>query len=113
MRYLAARAAFARSVRSMASMLITVTPFARWLCAVGVAGAAALVTSPSHAYCRTRTCEFRPDLDCEVDPQSGCSTVGAFVSWRDRCIPFAVQRDGSEDENISAAELELLVANGF
>lgn len=97
----------------MPPMPIAVTPFARWLCTLGVAGAVGLVASPSHAYCRTRTCEFRADVDCEEDPQSGCATVGAFVYWRNSCIPFAVQRDGSEDEDISAAELELLVANGL
>lgn len=85
----------------------------RALCALGVALAAMLVATPSHAYCRTRTCEFRPDQDCEVDPGTGCSTVGEFVYWGEHCIPFAVQRDGSVEEEISADELDQLVANGF
>jgi hypothetical protein len=77
-----------------------------------LAGAALLAAPAAHAFCRTRTCEFRNDVDCEFD-SDGCSTVGAFVKWENPCIPFAVQRDGSDDESISAPELEQLVANGF
>ncbi|HTV25591.1 MAG TPA: hypothetical protein VMG12_43145, partial [Polyangiaceae bacterium] len=83
------------------------------LCALGVALAALLSAAPSYAYCRTRTCEFRSDVDCQVDSETGCSTVGEFVYWGDHCIPFAVQRDGSVEEDISADELDQLVANGF
>jgi hypothetical protein len=83
------------------------------LCALGLGLAGLLVASPSHAYCRTRTCEFRRDVDCEYDPRTGCSTVGAFVYWGNHCIPFAVQRDGSQDENISASQLDALVGEGF
>lgn len=83
------------------------------LCALGVGLAALSITSPSQAYCRTRTCEFRPDVDCQNDPSTGCSTVGAFVYWANHCIPFAVQRDGSEEEEISATELDALVGDGF
>lgn len=82
------------------------------VCAGGLAVAGLLTASPAQAYCRTRTCEFRPDVDCEEDA-SGCSTVGEFVYWESHCIPFAVQRDGSEDEDISAAELDQLVSDGF
>jgi hypothetical protein len=70
------------------------------------------VAPTAHAYCRTRTCEFRTDVDCRID-RDGCSTVGEFVYWENQCIPFAIQRDGSDDENISAPELEQLVADGF
>jgi hypothetical protein len=86
--------------------------YGRLLTAGAVVGAALLVAPEAHAYCRTRTCEFRNDLDCEFD-SDGCSTVGAFVYWDSHCISFAVQRDGSMAEDISAAELEQLVANGF
>ena len=68
---------------------------------------------PASAYCRTRTCEFRNDVDCQVDPETGCSTVGEFVYWGDRCISYAVQRDGSVQEDISADELDVLVGDGF
>jgi matrixin len=79
----------------------------------GLLVASAFLPSSAAAYCRTRTCEFRPDLSCEVDRETGCSTVGAFVYWDTHCIPFAVQRDGSEDEDITAPELAQLVNNGF
>jgi Matrixin len=80
--------------------------------AVALAGAGLLAAPDSHAYCQTRTCEFRNDLDCQYDAD-GCSTVGAFVFWQNHCIPFAVQRDGSMKDDISAAALEQLVSNGF
>lgn len=84
----------------------------RFVVALAALGAGLLVAPASHAYCRTRTCEFRNDLDCQFDA-AGCSTVGEFVYWDSHCIPFAVQRDGSPDEDISADELDLLVQNGF
>jgi hypothetical protein len=96
---------FARTDRSLSPALRVASVL------FGLAGL--LVASPSHAYCRTRTCEFRPDVDCEVDALTGCSTVGAPVYWGTHCIPFAVQRDGSEEEEISAAELDALVSDGF
>jgi hypothetical protein len=67
-----------------------------------------------HAFCRTRLCEF-PDYDmpCEWDPETGCSVSTPVVFWSNRCMPFAVQRDGSVDERISASELEALVEDGF
>jgi hypothetical protein len=108
----AAVARFARSDRSPLEppALRRVMPA---LCALGVGLAGLLVADPTHAYCRTRTCEFRRDVDCQVDPRSGCSTVGSFVYWGNNCIPFAVQRDGSEEEEISAAEIDALVSDGF
>jgi hypothetical protein len=84
----------------------------RFFVALAAAGAGLLWAPASHAYCRTRTCEFRKDVNCRFD-SAGCSTVGEFVYWDSHCIPFAVQRDGSPDEDISAEELDLLVQNGF
>jgi hypothetical protein len=79
---------------------------------MALAGAGVLAAPAAQAYCRTRTCEFRNDVDCRYDREL-CSTVGNFVYWETGCIPFAVQRDGSTDEEISATELDLLVKNGF
>jgi MYXO-CTERM domain-containing protein len=67
----------------------------------------------AQAYCRTRTCEFRSDESCPYDNQTGCSTVGAFVFWKSSCISYAVQRDGSVKEGISAAQLGGLLDEGF
>jgi matrixin len=71
------------------------------------------VASNAQAFCRTRTCEFRADVDCKENAQTGCSSVGEFVKWSGRCISYAVQRDGSIRENISADQLESLVDAGF
>jgi len=76
------------------------------LAALAQSGAAA-------AFCRTRTCEFRLDRDCPKDPISGCSGSGAFVYWKSSCVPYAVQRDGSPDEGISALQVADLLDQGF
>jgi len=68
---------------------------------------------PAHAYCRTRACEFRQKNPCPPDPITGCTSEGPYAFWGDACIPFAVQRDGSIAERISAATLEALVEDGF
>jgi matrixin len=81
--------------------------------ALGAAVAALLASPSAQAYCRTRTCEFRSDVSCDVDANTGCSTVGEFVFWRNHCIAYAVQRDGSPAEGISAAQVEQLVGDGF
>lgn len=118
MRLSSVRAAFTRNVRSLALMQANPSHAGvpghrhRWFAALAVAGAGLLWAPASHAYCRTRTCEFRNDVDCRFD-SARCSTVGEFVYWDSHCIPFAVQRDGSPDEGISAEELDVLVQNGF
>jgi len=72
------------------------------------------VTREAQAYCRTRTCEFpEKDVPCEYDEVTGCSTVGEFLFWRDKCIPFAVDRAGSLADDIAAEDVERLVTRGF
>jgi hypothetical protein len=71
------------------------------------------IATNAQAYCRTRTCEFDRDMDCKEDAQTGCSSVGEFVKWGSGCISYAIQRDGSAREDISADELEALVNAGF
>jgi hypothetical protein len=79
------------------------------------AGALALLaqSGTAGAFCRTRTCEFRLDQDCPTDPVTGCSESGAFVFWNSGCVPYAVQRDGSRDEGISAQQVAGLLDQGF
>jgi MYXO-CTERM domain-containing protein len=65
------------------------------------------------AFCRTRTCEFRSDMPCPVDARTGCSQSGAYVYWKSGCISYAVQRDGSPKEQISAQQVADLLDEGF
>ena|SRR5690349_5555045 len=128
MQLLPGPAAFAKVVRSKAPVLLrivsaTVRGAARSrrrfprvapaLCAASAVASVLAVAPAASAFCRTRTCEFRNDQDCQVDDETGCSTVGNFVFWENHCISFAVQRDGSPAEDISAEELEQLVSDGF
>jgi hypothetical protein len=72
------------------------------------------VARDARAYCRTRTCEFpRKGVSCEYDELTGCSTVGEFLFWKDRCLSFAVDRAGSVAAGIAAGDVEQLVASGF
>ncbi|MEY2931079.1 MAG: hypothetical protein RL033_1828 [Pseudomonadota bacterium] len=70
-------------------------------------------SNPAFAFCRTRTCEFRNDVACPEDPVTGCKQAGEFIYWQTGCVPFAVQRDGSEDENISGQQVAQLLEQGF
>jgi len=72
-----------------------------------------LGAAPSFAFCRTRTCEFDQSISCQDDPVTLCSTVGVEAYWGSGCIPFAIQRDGSRTDDISADELRVVVQNGF
>jgi hypothetical protein len=65
------------------------------------------------AYCRTRTCEFRSPSECPIDTRTGCSQEGEFVYWKSGCISYAVQRDGSRKERISAQQVADLLDEGF
>jgi hypothetical protein len=80
----------------------------RWLVPLVVIVAA----GEARAYCRTRTCEFRRDTVCNRD-EKYCALDGAYVFWPEGCIPFAVQRDGSLSDGISAATLEAIVEDAF
>ncbi len=70
-------------------------------------------SAPALAFCRTRTCEFRSDRPCPIDSQTRCSQSGEFIYWESGCVPYAVQRDGSEDEGITAAQVAQLLDEGF
>jgi hypothetical protein len=72
-----------------------------------------LAAREAAAFCRTRTCEFRSDVDCLSDARTGCSGVGEYVYWKSGCISYAVQRDGSPLDRISAQQVAELLQEGF
>lgn len=65
------------------------------------------------AYCLTHTCEFSGTEVCTWDRQLGCWTGGAVAHWGSRCIPYAVQADGSPEEGISAEQLAQMLDSAF
>lgn len=83
------------------------------LAALGVLLCLAGWSAPALGFCRTRTCEFRGDVACPIDPETRCSQSGEFIYWETGCVSYAVQRDGSEDEGISAAQVAELLDDGF
>jgi hypothetical protein len=77
--------------------------------------AAGVLCAPASAlaYCRTHTCEFDGTEVCDTDPETGCSMGGELAHWRSGCITYAVQLDGSREENISPDALQGLLEDGF
>jgi hypothetical protein len=76
---------------------------------LGVAGWSASALG----FCRTRTCEFRSDVACPLEAATRCSQAGEYIYWESGCVPYAVQRDGSLDEDISATQVAQLLNDGF
>jgi hypothetical protein len=65
------------------------------------------------AFCQTHTCEFSGTQECTWDAAAGCWTGGSVAHWGNSCIDYAVQLDGSRNENISAATLAGVLEDGF
>jgi MYXO-CTERM domain-containing protein len=70
-----------------------------------------LQAAPVHAYCRTNSCDpARGEVCTRVE---GCLTGGLPLVWANSCVTYAVQRDGSTKNAISAAELDGVIASAF
>lgn len=65
------------------------------------------------AFCRTRTCQLSRNVPCSRDEVTGCYTDGLPVFWPDTCLSYAIQRDGSVAQGITAEQLEQVVADAF
>lgn len=63
----------------------------------------------AYAYCRTHTC--LSDRTCEV--VDGCEVGGKPVRQPNGCVTFAVQRDGSALEDLSARDVLNLAEDAF
>ena len=83
----------------------------RWP-SMGAAGLL-LLAADAGAFCRTRTCQLRDDIPCPRDSVTGCYTNGVPVFWKDTCLSYAIQRDGSAALGISADQIAPLVADAF
>lgn len=53
----------------------------------------------AHAYCLARTCD---PLKTACALEAGCIVTGKPLHWPSDCVGFAVQKDGSEEQGISA-----------
>jgi hypothetical protein len=73
-----------------------------------------LAAGDAAAFCRTRTCQlYEKDVPCPRDEVTGCYTNGVPVFWADDCISYAIQRDGSIAQGITAAQVAPIVADAF
>lgn len=67
--------------------------------------------APAHAFCRTNSCDpARNEVCTRVD---GCLTGGLPLVWANSCVTYAVQRDGSTKNAISASDLDGVIAGAF
>ncbi len=90
--------------------LDTAWRWARW---PAVAMSLLLAVPDASAYCRTRTCQLRRNAPCPQDERTGCYLEGEEIFWPETCMTYAIQRDGSLDQGITAEQLETIVDNGF
>ena len=67
----------------------------------------------ARAYCRTRTCQLNAKAVCTRDAATGCYSEGVAVYWPSDCLSYAIQRDGSLAQGISAEQVAALVDAGF
>ena len=72
-----------------------------------------LQTSPASAFCRTTTCDVTDtSVDCRLD-RKGCATAGVPLYWKEGCLSFSVQKDGSPRRGISYDEFDEAVQAAF
>jgi len=97
----------ASSPAARARLLPALLPLSVLLPVLSVAGDAS-------AFCRTHTCQlYEKGVPCARDQQTGCYTNGVPVFWGDTCLSYAIQRDGSIAQGITAAQVEPIVAEAF
>jgi uncharacterized protein (TIGR03382 family) len=66
------------------------------------------IARPALAFCRTSVCELGSGTRCVPELEEDC---GIALRWKERCIGFSVQRDGSR--SFSAELLAELVTQAF
>jgi hypothetical protein len=92
------------------------------LAAVAVALGGSVTGTARAEYCRTKACDrhvaypdvwqSEPDPPCTEDG-NGCRLEGTSLYWPQRCLSFAVQRDGSPKLGIDSAALHAVVVQAF
>jgi len=78
--------------------------------------AALTLTASAAAYCRTTTCDATsddPEERCEDEDGDGCFDTGEYLHWKQRCISFSVQSDGSPASGISFAQAHDAISQAF
>lgn len=83
---------------------------------LSVLTSALMFPSLALAWCRTTTCAAAEDTPAECNPGeviAGCQMSGTALFWPKHCVSFSVQKDGSENEGITAAQLEQIVRTSF
>jgi hypothetical protein len=87
----------------------------RWRRALPVLALTAFGAADASAHCVTRTCQLdrEENVPCPRDLQTGCYTEGAPVYWGSDCLSYAIQRDGSIQQGITAEQVASLVEESF
>jgi hypothetical protein len=82
----------------------------RALAALSLGLSMTLVAAQASAFCRTRTCDGNTEK-CASD--NGCITDGQPLYWREKCLSFAAQEDGSPLRGISYATADRIFKAAF
>ncbi|HVU03926.1 MAG TPA: matrixin family metalloprotease [Polyangiaceae bacterium] len=70
--------------------------------ALAVGALVSFATARAHAFCRTTTCDPKVE-HCNKD-SDGCVIEGKPLIWREHCISFATQKDGSKQVPYAVAD---------
>ena len=87
----------------------------RWRLGLPTLALALLAPVDAQAFCRTPTCllDREKKVPCPLDARTGCYNGGALVYWEGDCLSYAIQRDGSIAQGITAEQVAPIVEQGF
>jgi hypothetical protein len=71
-----------------------------------------LGSATAGAFCRTTTCDPKIET-CTKDPETGCILQGKNLFWRERCVSFGTQEDGSPRRGISYETADHIFQEAF
>jgi hypothetical protein len=78
-----------------------------------VALATCLGAANASAFCRTTTCDINdPTENCSIDA-NGCATTGKPLAWREGCLSFVVQKDGSVKRGVTYQAFDAIAKTAF
>ena len=85
----------------------------RWCVALLSAGVALFASVHSEAYCSTTTCDPKSEGADACEEVDGCLTGGLPLFWKQRCVTYSVQQDGSPRLHIAHDDADVLIGNAL
>ncbi len=85
----------------------------RWAAALLGAWTTVFASVDASAYCSTTTCDPNSDGDDACENVGGCLTGGLPLFWKQRCLTYSVQEEGSPTLGISYEAANTLIGNAL